>query len=132
GLRRPPPAAPPPPAAWGGGPPPAVLAGAPQAPGPLRRSLPWLCLHLVAFAAFLKVTASLCAPASHDAAPGWPPVLAWLGLAGAVAATAAAAAIAPWRWVELLRRGWGVLAAGLVVGVVGWEVGQASRMSWDT
>jgi exosortase E/protease (VPEID-CTERM system) len=100
--------------------------------GPLRHSFPWFLLHLVTFATFLAVTASLFDPTVCGADPRWPPVLAWLGLGGAVAATAAATAVAPSRWPGLLRRGWGVLAAGLVIGVISWEVGQVSQMGWDT
>src|SRR5262245_59896205 len=68
---------------------------------------------------------------SPGADPGWLPVLAGLTLAALVGATAAALAVPPRLWPGLLRRGWPLLASGVVVGVAAGIAGHISQLGWQ-
>jgi exosortase E/protease (VPEID-CTERM system) len=109
---------------------PGELLRAARDAGPFRHFTPWLAAHLASFAAFWAVTDALLG-SRGTAEPGWSAVLAWLALAVATAATAAALAVPLRLWAGLLRRGWPLLATGLVVGLAAGMAGQVSQLGWQ-
>jgi exosortase E/protease (VPEID-CTERM system) len=95
-----------------------------------RRSWPFLLGHLAAFLGFARLTASIWDGGiqSSPHPEGW--VVAWalMGLATAVFWIAMALPIG--LWVPLARRGWGALAAGVVIGIAAYQAGLNTRLLW--
>ncbi len=100
--------------------------------GPLlHRFRGWVACHLAAYAIFFWMTKWLVAGITQ---PGHPSlrVLAWIGCGLVVAISWCLAAMPPRLWFQLLHRGWPVLLAGSVVGLVALRSGSSTGQLWDS
>ena len=95
-----------------------------------RRVWPSLVVHLLVFAVFAGLTGVVWEGGVEggNTAGLWVALWALMGLATVVSLLATA--LPPGNWWPLLRRCWGAVLIGLLVGVVSWLSGQYTQILW--
>jgi exosortase E/protease (VPEID-CTERM system) len=110
----------------------------------LRRELAGLCqeseahhrlwwpvaIHLLAYAAFFWSTRRLIVGMTRSSDQVLP-VLLWLGFGAGTLGTWLLAAMPIAFWRQVLRRGWRVFLASVVIGLFALEIGQSTGRFWD-
>ena len=97
---------------------------------PHRRSWVRIATHLLAYAVFFWSTGRLIAGTSRSS-DQIVPVLCWLGCGTATFATWLLAALPVYFWLRVLQRGWKVLLAGALIGLLALNLGQSTGRLWN-
>ena len=95
-----------------------------------RRSWSVLAVHFLAYVVFFWSTGRMLAGMSRSS-DQLLPVLLWLGCGLATLGTWLLAAMPVGFWWHILRRGWRVVLAGTVVGLVALAIGQSTGGLWN-
>jgi len=91
----------------------------------------WALAQLGVFALFVRATGSVLGESTRGAEVGPLAVVTWLATGFLTILLWAAAMIPPAAWPRLLRRGWGILLAGVLVALVALPAAALFQREWD-